>query len=653
MYCACLSGQNIATVSGTSVTINNGAIETFIRGGRMERLSLVGGVNLLENGGYGYFSYVDNEGFYSPSFLNAEVAVNTEDIADIYFEHANNFIVEMHYVFKKGESGFYTYCIVSDNNLGFKVLGELRWAVRVDKDIFDYAWTIEREGPMIHPDELVNAVDEIQDATYELTDGSIYSKYDWAVDMRLDSLHGLLGNGYGIWNIEPSSEYINGGPTMQDLTVHGTTTTPILLSTIQTSHYGNIDIALKDEYLEWNKVWGPAFTYINTGANDVLIEDAKQKASEKTAEWPYDWLLHELYPLDRGTLSGSLNMLGSGEVDSAMVVLSKPPPSWRRSDEDWQRQPYDYIFWDEVDAAGNFQIKDVRPGTYTLYAYTQKGKLIDQLKIENITVTTGQTDLGALEWGANDRDRVLFQIGQADHRSSEFGLGDLPRLYGRWNDTPDNLDYEVGTSNDRDDWYYCQRENTAWNVHFDVTNKDSLSDAVLKVALAGADASPHLDAILNGEKIGYVRAGTDSGIRRSSLSAGKYAAVSFPFDKNLLVNGRNTLTLSCFGSPSEYKGLMYDAVLMEANVGTPTVSSNEQQSIDRHYTAYGSQRSINVQSAAQEEGLISIYTIGTGQLVYRGTITPGPNTININRSGQFVIMISDNNKMYRKKIFLF
>lgn len=620
----------------------------------MERLNVPNGPNLLANGGYGYFSYNDNDGFYSPSFVSPQVVVNNEEIADIYFDHANNFDVEMHYVFKKGESGFYTYFIMRDNDLPFKVVGEIRFAVRVDKDIFDYAWTVEREGPMIHPDVLENAVDEIQDATYELTDGSIYSKYDWSVYRNLDSLHGVLGNGYGLWNIEASLEYMNGGPTMQDLTLHGTTTTPILLTSFNTSHYGNVDVALKNEYLEWNKVYGPAFTYVNTGTKDEMLADAQRKATEKKAEWPYQWLLHELYPLERGTLTGSLNMIGEGSADSAMVVLSKPTAEWHPGPRrDWQKQPYDYIFWAETDAEGNFKIDNIRPGIYNLNAYTQKGKLIDELKIDNVEITNSQTDLGVVDWEANDKDHVLFQIGQADHKSSEFGLADLPRLYGRWQDSPDNLEYDVALSNERDDWYYCQRENTSWDITFNVSNLDSLSDPVLKVAFAGADSAPHLDAILNGEEIGYVRAGTDSGIRRSSLSGGKYSANSFPFDKALLVEGSNTLTLSCYGSASEYKGLMYDAILMEANGGVSVSSTDTYPAAESLYHAYSSQGNIIIQSDARRESLIKIYSIATGQLVHTGKVLPGANTLKINHTGAFVVDVSGASQLYRKKIILY
>nr|WP_321407081.1 polysaccharide lyase family protein [uncultured Carboxylicivirga sp.] len=573
--------QNIATINGNSVIINNNVISAEISGGRMTTLNLIGHANILNNGGYGYFSYVDNVGFFSPSTLTPQIKVNNTEIADIYYSIIDNFNVEMHYVFRKNESGFFVYFIVSDIGLSFKTMNSLRFAVRVDKGIFDYAWTTEREGAMIHPDVLANYVEEIQDATYLLQDGTIYTKYDWAVDKIRDDLHGLMGNGAGIWNIEASHEYSNSGPTAQELTLHGTDTTPILLSQFFSNHYGGEIITLKDEYTSWQKIFGPHFIYLNTGTQNEMIADAKQKASELKELWPYTWLNETIYPLNRGTLSGTLKIDGQAEVDSAMVLLSKKAPSWVVGIDPWQKQPYDYMFWTEANKNGDFLISNIRPGTYTLHAYTQKGKLIDDLQLDDININVGENALDAIEWMANDKQKSIFQIGNADHKSGEYNLADLPRAYGRWKDSPYILTYNVNTDNPRDNWYYCQRVGSTWKINFDVTNASMLLDPTLKVAIAGVDAKPHLDVVLNGTTISTTDLGTDSGIRRSSLTGGKYSMITVSVNKELLLEGTNSIEMRCYGSAQEYKGIMYDAILLEADtvdIGTslkPTISSKK------------------------------------------------------------------------------
>ena len=640
------TAQNIATISGNNVNINNGLIESYIEGGRMMNLSLIGQDNLLANGGYGYFSTNDNDGFHSPNNFKPHVKINNEEMADFFYEYNENFKVEMHYVFRKDESGFYTYFVISDNDLLYKTLAEVRYALRVDKNIFDYAWTIEREGPMVHPDDLDNALSEIQDATYLLQDSSIYTKYDWAVNRFYDTHHGLLGNGYGVWTIEASREYINGGPTMQDLTLHGTTTIPILLNTFNTTHYGSENINIKREYSKWSKIWGPAFTYINTGSNEEIITDAKQKADKHIEQWPYSWLDHELYPLERGILSGNLEMKGNGELDSAMVLLCQTGPSWFLHNAHWQRQPYHYFFWDEADNNGNFKIENIRPGTYDLYAFTQKGKIVDELMIEGVVVGEGTNSLGSVEWDAGDKKKTIFQIGTADHKAGEFKLADLPRAYGRWKDTPDELTFYYDADNEREHWYYCQRENTYWDIVFNANDVDAFNDLTLRIALAGADAKPHIDAKLNGTKIGTIHLGTDSGIRRSSLTGGKYSEYSFSVDKELLFEGENTLQLYCYGSASEYKGVMYDAVLLEANTDVGTgISLFDENNIKSYY----SNGILTIHLEKEESFDMKLYSV-SGALVYQTQIANRLNRIPLHKTGVFILHLSNGQSMYTSKV---
>lgn len=642
-----IAAQNIASISGTNVSFDNGKIQAAVSGGTMTSLNVKNQSNLLNNAGKGYFSYNDNDGFYSPTSLSPQVKINNSEIADIYFVHTNNFVVEMHYVFRKDESGFYTYFVISDNGLAYKSMAEIRFALRVDKDIFNYAWTIEREGPMIHPDVLANHVEEIQDATYRLQDGSIYTKYDWSVDRYFDTHHGLMGNSQGIWTIEASREYINGGPSMQDLTLHGTDTTPILLNTFQTTHYGNWGILLKREYETFSKLWGPSFTYINSGTNQEIIADAAAKAVEKQAEWPYTWLVHDLYPLNRGVMTGTLEMNGGGDVANARVFLSKEGPSWHGENEHWQRMPYDYFFMTEADASGNFTIEDIIPGTYTLYAYTQQGKLIEELKQEAVVIAAGANAAGTVVWDAGDKEETIFQIGSADHKSGEYKLGDLPRLYGRWFDSPLALTYNTETDNPRENWYYCQQENSDWDIQFPIESSVVLVDPILKIALSGTDANPHLEVWVNGQKVNTTSLGSDSGIRRSSLTAGKYTLITLPIDKNLLVNGANTITLKCIGSAADYKGVMYDTVLLEADIDSE-LGVTDVDSFKRIF-AYSKDNILTINSNDDMRYTADIYAI-TGKFIKQIQVHKGTNKTHLNSKGMLLIIMSNGEHQQTLKV---
>ncbi len=650
--------QNIVTVSGLNATVDNGVIKATIAGGRMSSLTLPGQSNIYNGGGWGYFSYNGDSGFYTPTSATPQVKTNNDSIADIYYVNTSDFRVEMHYVFRRGESGFYTYMVVSDAGKLNKSIGELRFGVRVDKNVFDRAWTVERDEPMIHPDTLANYTEQIGDATYRLQDGSVYCKYDWSVYRIYDQMHGLMGDSLGIWSIEASREYMNGGTTNQDLTVHGTNTTPISLTYFLSGHYGCDQITTRDEYSAWSKIYGPSFNYINSGTRSDMIADAKLKAEELTDQWPYPWLDHPLYPLERGTLSGKLQMKGNGEVDSAMVLLCKSGPSWKAENEHWQYQPYDYLFWDEADADGGFSINNIRPGTYDLYAYTQKGKLIDELKMEDVVVSEGMNSLDSVVWDANDKQKIIFQVGTADHKSGEFKLGNLPRYYARSEGSPLRVSYSPGTSDPKVDWYYCQRENSNWYINLDLPDTSSFYNPTLKIAIAGSDVNPHLDVIVGGEKVIHHEPGSDSGIRRHSMTGGKFSMVSVTLDKTLFKEGYNQIKLYCYGGDAYGKGIMYDAVLLEAD--TTLVPEKDTTTIpetgvgvdfDVHEAkprVFSVEGGIAIESFSTESYQVRIYSI-TGSLIYQSQIRKGMNTLSLNTKGVVIVNLYNNRNTYTSK----
>ncbi|MBP3843603.1 MAG: chitobiase/beta-hexosaminidase C-terminal domain-containing protein [Prevotella sp.] len=183
------------------------------------------------------------------------------------------------YVMKAGVSGIYTY-VIMDGSSSYSELHEARYGWRVNPNIFNYAWVSDsQKGKMPTPTQMKNYVEEVQDATYKLDDGTIYTKYDWANFVKDDQLHGIMGDGIGAWLISPSAEWVNGGPQKQELTVHATDTTPIILQTMHSRHFGAGEAVLESS--DDKKLFGPCLFYVNTGASqDAMIQDAKIKAAE-------------------------------------------------------------------------------------------------------------------------------------------------------------------------------------------------------------------------------------------------------------------------------------------------------------------------------------------------------------------------------------
>ena len=78
-----------------------------------------------------------------------------------------------------------------------------------------------------------------------------------------------------------STEYYAGGPLRQDLMVHQDA---LILNYYQGSHYGG---GGSDNFANGEKLFGPWFTYINTGDNAAMIADAKKKAVVEQSKWRF------------------------------------------------------------------------------------------------------------------------------------------------------------------------------------------------------------------------------------------------------------------------------------------------------------------------------------------------------------------------------
>ena len=78
-----------------------------------------------------------------------------------------------------------------------------------------------------------------------------------------------------------------------------------ILRMIHGAHYGSGVTNLDASDGIWKKVFGPWLLYVNeSDSDDGLWADAKDKARQEIAAWPYSWMNHPDYPLaaERGTV---------------------------------------------------------------------------------------------------------------------------------------------------------------------------------------------------------------------------------------------------------------------------------------------------------------------------------------------------------------
>lgn len=553
------------TLSGKNGRMSNGILTLQTNEvGRVGTLKIAGyNLNLLSTNGV-YFDYTAeaNSGL-SPD--KAEIVRNDGDYAElVYSKNTGDLLLTQGYILRKGQSGFYTYVIMegTDNPVNVR---EARVCVRTSAAMLN-GYVDDRMNGKIPSTAEMSAVESssdrtIQDATYRLDDGTIYTKYNWAQYVVKDSVHGLMNKSYGIWNIPCSHEWINGGPMRQELTVHATGKSPITIQMLQGEHFGAAAMTLAPGQ---KKLYGPVFVYVNSGTNDEMIADAKAEASRQMGEWPFAWFHNDLYPLDRATVSGQINLTDGQSPEGLQVVLGGP-------EEEIYRQTGGYMFWAKTDKNGYFTIPNVRKGDYTLYAYATTSTITDQMKVSDVSVTDSDTRLGLLYWHPSTLENQLWSIGVNDRLSDGYKMSDDLRAYGLFSQPEANLNFTIGESDPLTDLYYAQTKNGTWTVTFNV-DRQYEGDAILTASVAGATNNPKIAVAVNGATKGNWSFYNDAAIYRSALLGGRHCVRYVKFPASELKPGVNTITFKMSGI-SKNGGVMWDCIKLEA--GNPVEAGLE------------------------------------------------------------------------------
>ncbi|WP_079911583.1 polysaccharide lyase family protein [Paenibacillus sp. 32352] len=586
-----------------TVTISNGIVTATVNKGsaQLTSLSYKGGPNLLANGGSGYYilNYSKNGKAlkFAPSrelkytltawdSQHVDISLSVKDPAVIPFEY------DMHFVLVKNDPGLYTYEILRypEEVEGGASIGQGRYAIRVDPNIFKYyAVDDQRKGALPRPEDLKNG-EEVMDATVKLPNGEVYTKYNHMVYVGDFDVTGLYGDQIGISQIRPSNEFAGGGPMQQRNTLHQTETTPILLWHDYESHMGRDALTPTKG---WEKIYGPTFFYIHEGDGlDALWNDAKRKADSEQKKWPYRWLNDPLYASDsRGSVSGQLKVSDGTSAKDAWVILGE-------QDEDFQNQNLDYLYYARADEKGRFEIPNVRPGRYTLFAVV-KGEF-GQFRQDGVEVKEhGRTRLPTYVWTPERYGTTLWQIGIPDRTAGEYRHGDDYHQWGNWLDYPldfpHGVDFYIGRSNERTDWNYAHPVNatpgepsqvkvpydkslTPWRIRFDL-DKPLTGKATLTIGLASS-RNGSLQVALNGQSIANLTAlpgpKSDSAMPRSAIH-GFYREIRIRFDASLLKSGSNVIELkhaqNIFDEQGNrirdlYTSIEYDAIRLEVDSQT-------------------------------------------------------------------------------------
>lgn len=596
-FLSCVGHADVQLIDqGTTVTLDNGIISFKIDKALAQITSMKkGSQELMGGGGRGYFQREHQGGIFTlPQNCIYSVIRNTPDIAEISLVENNPahypFYFDARFVLKKNESGFYNYIILEyePSIVPQTSIVLLDLCLRIDPELFVIAQVTDDRWIMLPtPQDFVNG-EVIGDATVQLLpdsiyaqmyDDSIYTKYNMIAMFRDHKVHGMCGNGngYGVWLIQGNDEYLNGIPGSQELTVHQSETTPVILGMAHGVHFGSAELILDIQSGNWRKIFGPMFVYVNQGnGREAMWADATNKAAEHAEQWPYEWMNDSGYPTIRGSVRGQIKIKGDINPKGTLVVLAQP------QGEDvphWRKQGKGYAFYSNSDSNGFFTIENVRAGSYSLYA--DVSGVMDEFRYDGISVTAGNTaDLGLLEWTPVKYGRQEWQIGIPDRDSTEFRNGDDFRHWGEvmrdryMQDFPNSVEYAIGASDWRVDWNYVQPTipngsggytDTKWGINFNLSKKYT-GTAYLRIGIAGSRestlkvtlgrytlANTVLDAV--GELYpnqGYPR----------SASRGYYKELVIPFPASYLAEGANRIVLNQTRI-TQFASIHYDCVRLE------------------------------------------------------------------------------------------
>ena len=553
------TGDVTMSVSGMTTKMSDGTWSITINSnGRVSSLQRKGTEFLASNGIY--FDYTTSEGNKGLSPSKVTVVKNTAEHCEVlYSATSGNTIFEQGFIMRKGVPGIYSYVIATGTATSAnEPIKEARVCSRLADGMLNGYVDWRMNGRIPSNSEMTEAEkseNTIMDATYKLADGSIYTKYNWANYIERDTLHGLRDNTYyGLYNIPVSYEWINGGCDRQELTVHATSKSPITIQMLQGEHFGGQAMVLNEGE---KKLYGPFLICTTYSKNPV--SSARNQWAKEVEAWPYQWFENDLYPRERGTVRGHLNVTTGQRNDSVRIILAQ------EKGKEPIEMMHGYQFWTLTDANGDFELKNVRPGDYNLFAYAKAGEVTDMLEQDDIVVSAGDNNLGTIDWTPKKYTQMLWMIGQNDRRSSEFKYCDALRQYGLWEQVPANLTYTIGESSEATDWYYAQtQKGGTWTVKFNLDERPA-GRIYLTASLAGCSGTGSTITVkVNGTQYATWKPGVnDACIYRSAINSGRHYVYTTDFPNTALKAGENTVSFTYSGGGSK-DGIMYDCIKMEA-----------------------------------------------------------------------------------------
>ncbi|GHT22503.1 hypothetical protein AGMMS4957_12780 [Bacteroidia bacterium] len=551
--------------------------------------------------------------------------------------------IEIRYTLESNSSGVYTYCVF-DHNASYPLaqFGEARYCAKL-ADFFD--WISVDSKVDLHYPKGYNAGDKYVYTALQSTNPA----FGWSSTTK----------NVGLFCINPSMEYMSGGPTKVEFMGHRNTSAeaePCVLNYWRSSHYGGAEANIAAGEA-WNKIIGPFFIYANSGAGHASIyADAKKQAAVEQAKWPYEWVKGVDYSpkSERATVKGQLVLNDKGIKSSKFTNLtvglahaayvSPRPNATPEVITNWQRDGKFYQFWTKGNANGTFEIGKVRPGNYTLYAFTDG--VLGEFTKAGIVVEKGKAiDLGKLVWTPVRKGKQLWEIGIPNRNASEFFKADEHR------DTeisikyaalfPNDVNFTIGKSDAKKDWFYqhvphnedpnaksepfygvrSQGRATSYTITFNLPLAPK-GRATLRFAICGTGTKT-IDIAVNGTSAGALDNLSGDGVITRHGSQGIWYEREFAFDATLMRAGTNTLVLTVPAGAIN-NGVVYDYIRLELD-DTPPPMADVNNVVDNTIDSLNLLKTVRPVAASSRKGKNPVLFLVGNSTMRTGTRGNGDN----------------------------
>jgi rhamnogalacturonan endolyase len=591
----------VITDDGTLFTLSNGIVTAKVRKATAELVSMVyknvetmyvpqPGDPLGGGHPWGYWEQTPGPESRNVDSLTIDPATNNgargeisikgyyngEDITPSAPGGGTTTDLEIRFTMGRGESGVYTTAIyMHQASYPAGRVGEARWGAKLNPAVFDWLTVDSNRSKMMLSAEdwakgsQLNAK-EIRRLNTGIYQGQVEHKYDYSAVQFDAPAFGWSSTTkhIGWWMVNPTTEFLSGGPTKVELTVHrdlNDVAAPTVLDYWHGGHYGGGNVNLAQGEV-WTKVVGPIFNYCNSADTpDAMYKDALAQAAKEAAAWPYGWLNSVDYPHkdQRGIVTGQLNLndpQGHG-MSHLLVGLTHPDETASARNgggggggrggrggfgpvaSDWQTDAKNYEFWARGEDSGKFTVPNIRPGTYTLHAIADG--VLGEFAKTNVTVAAGQTlDLRALDWLPVRFGKQLWDLGIPNRNASEFLHGDNYWHWGLYldyaKDFPNDVTYTIGKSDFHKDWNYAQVPHWDGIEH---QTADRSAEVLARGTIATTD--PAARAMAN-TRLRVAAANAAAGTSYN----GKATTWTVNFDLPQAPHGKATLRLALVGSGS-------------------------------------------------------------------------------------------------------